>query len=299
MTKSWNKVDKVLYLEERDQFGKEYDGDVDFSRRINSILDIFRRTDLKIFDPELRARLDFLESGAKLQTKEDYIKKFYSGNSGADEKFHFRYRTDILRSVMSDKTSHIIARRQHEIKGKTLSEKADYMGTHLKNVIDRGAFIAKSGLVANFKSLNIGIRNSSDYKISTHEVVDGIKVRLYAKDAELEENIRKKFLQEKIDLFYKLVREYLAFNRFEVIMMSKIEIIKHALKDRYDQLKQVDIALRKLKLAGSLTISNLTKSDADAAREREGGPITVKKAAMVKPKKFANPVAENPNDVSL
>lgn len=282
--------------EEKDHFGKEYDGEVDFMKRIGSIMDIFRRTDLKIFDPELRARLDKLESGVKTNSKEDYLKKFY-GSSGADDKFAFKYRTDILRSVMADKTSEIVARRAHEIQGKTLSEKAEYMGTYLKTVIDRGAFIAKSGLVANFKSLNIGIRNSSDYKISTAEVVDGIKVRLYAKDAELEENIRKKFLQEKIDLFYKLVREYLAFNRYEVIMSCKIEIVKQALKDRYEQLKLIDSEINKLKSAGVLTIANLTKSDAEAAREREGGPITVKKQLTVKPKKYTNNSLENPNDV--
>ena len=93
---------------------------MDFTKRINSIMDIFRRTDLKNFDPELRSRLDTLECGVKVQTREDYLKKFYAASSGADDKFAFKYRTDILRSVMSDKTSQIVAKRAHEIKGKTL-----------------------------------------------------------------------------------------------------------------------------------------------------------------------------------
>ena len=113
---------------------------------------------------------------------------------------------------MADETTKYLARVTGSKTIYSTAKNIPLTSKPIRDIVENCTWVSKAKLFGNFKGLNEGVGHSVDFKITTNDVIEGVKDRIFQRDKDLEENMRKKFLQEKIELFFKLIREIKEFN---------------------------------------------------------------------------------------
>lgn len=228
--------------------------EADFVAKMDSVMDIFRRTEMNSVSKEVLQRMNNAAVMAVPKDAEYWKQAFYSGAGEPDDKLAKKNKREILSNILTDKAIEKVARKSIKIanKGASLDQ--------VKSIVEESAWNAKARLFSNFKTLNEGIMSSIEYRIPPSEIIEKVKDKLFVKEENLMDNMRKKFLQEKIDLFFKLVRDLKEIEKVQVIKTAKCDIIRDSIHFRYEYLEKEEIRINEMKQKGTVTL-NLTTMD--------------------------------------
>jgi hypothetical protein len=227
--------------------------EADFGGKIDSIMDIFRRTDMKIFSKDVIKRMTLPEGHSERPTQEQLKRIFYEGTADLDEKDTFRHKREVVRSVITDKTRKIVNNLPN-FRNAPSNEIVASLSGPLRDVVEESSSQVRTRLFSNFKNLNQGVRHSIEYKINPPEVIRGLKTKYFCDDEDLEDNMRKKFLHEKIELFYRLIKEIKDFTKMNALYQIKVDLLRDFLHQRHKQMQEEELQLAKLKEEGKISV---------------------------------------------
>ena len=202
---------------------------------------------------------------------EELRNNFLTG-SEPNERIVHQNKHEVIRSLITEKTAIGL---QHFPKDKLelLGLKSQKLPAKMAETIDNAAGSYRTKLMTNFKALNGGgVGSSVEFEVSPDEVVLGVKETLLKHDSVLEELIRKKFLQEKIEIYFRQIRELRELQVIGNILELKSTILRDAIHFRFLRLGQVDAQMEDLKKLGVLQ-AYLDKPLPDSALE----PLSIKR----------------------
>ena len=230
-----------------------WEHEVDFQGKVDSMMDIFRRVDMKYFNEEVKERAKQFDAvDTNLKAFPEKIPPALIGLTEPDEKKLHECRKDVIKSIITDKASFEIAKVPTSAR-RTAGDKAEVLAK-MKGKIEDQIFRTKAKLLSNFKGIHDKGEHSKDIRIYPSEIAAGIKDKLYSKDEYLEENMRKKFLQEKIESLYRTIRDTRDIRKLQYVLELKIAVIREAIHNRHTYLHRVEKEMEELKLKGAMNV---------------------------------------------
>lgn len=234
------------------------DQEVDFSVKMDSVMDIFRRTDMKIFSKEVLKRMSNVEAKPAKKTEAEWLSAFYSGLGDPDEKDQMDHKRQLLKSIITKKTADSLdVKKLGNLSKLNLNSGQNPTAASIKEKVEDSAWVMKAKLFSNFKALNLNIQNSMEYKLPTTEIIKSVTDELFVKNSNLDEHIRKKFLQEKIELLLRMVRDLRDAEKIKVVQKAKIEIIREAIHYRYLYKEKEEKYIESMKKSGVISLKNV------------------------------------------
>jgi len=223
---------------------------------MDSIMDIFRRTEMRFVEKDVLQRMNDDGKGQEDKSKgsqwsDNMKKRFYVTSFEPEEKELFKHKRQVVKAVIADKASTKI-NADPTVKGKDPEQIVATINKEMKDTLEESAYHTRSRLFNNFKNLNQGVRHSLEYKISFKEVSEDLRGKFLRRQDEFEDNLRKKFLHEKVELFYKLIRQIQSHNRAVLVLQFKIVMVRDTIHQRRMVIRMEEVNLEKLKEQGKL-----------------------------------------------
>lgn len=217
-------------------------------------MDIFRHTGMNYFPKDLVMRMNNTNPLASRKSEEYWRENFYFKDAEVYDKDTMRNKKEIVLAIMADKAAIRLASDRKKLSNR----RPPIINEVIKSSVENTRWQTKAQLFSNFKSLHEGIQNGTEYQIPSAEIESKVRQKLADNHANLTENIRKKFLQESIDLLFKLVREIKEIQKQQAIKRAKCDMIRGAINDRQTLLDREEKRVNYLKEQGILSVKMTT-----------------------------------------
>lgn len=271
------------------------DPKVDFSVRMDSVMDIFRRTDMKVVSKDVLKRMnDTVEKPVK-KTEADWVRAFYSGLGEPDDKDQLRHKRQLIKSIITKKTADSFTVKDVN---SVMSSSSRYgsMPEDIADKVEDSTWVMKAKLFSNFKALNEGVQNTMEYKLPTSEIMESVKDQVFSKAGNMDQNMRKKFLQEKIELLLRLAIELREAEKVRVVQNAKIDIVRDAIHYRYLCQDSEEKNIQEIKKTGVLSLNNVRMNNLMS----DGSTNELKRRSTLRRKKHTDSqIIENFNDANM
>lgn len=168
-----------------------------------------------------------------------------------NDRIIYQNKRDVIKSIIAQKAAYVIKKDPKVFaKLESVGMKSKKVSPMIIQSVENSVYSVRSKLITNFKVLNQGGVSSVEYKIPPHEIMTELKENEMKNDKEQKELMRKKFLQEKIEVYYRLINELREMKVIEKIIELKGNILRDAIDFRFKRLKAVDEHMAHLKKSG-------------------------------------------------